>query len=527
MANKRYHFLDGLRGVAMLLGLVLHAAISFVGFEAWPAVDVKSDPDLFNPILDAIHGFRMPLFFLVSGFFTAMMFRKRGLRGLVKQRRLRIGVPLVAGVLIVAPLMGILGEWGGEVKAERREVGAASQGEVWQALLGGDAVELQQILEGGGDVEEKDERGTPALHLASIMDRGDLIEILVDNGADLDSRGADGGTALMSAAFFGRVSAAEILLARGADVASTNHQGNDAMGAATMDFKIIEMVGKSIGVEVNEETQAGREAIAELLQSEGEEKNDDSLDWYWMGVFMPVFHHLWFLYYLMWLLLFFVPLAWLVRKTGWRLPDVLVVSPWCLFWVIPLTWWAQTGMEGTFGPGTATGIFPWGVKLGYYAIFFFFGALCFGRGLWEEKVGNYWWMWILAAVPFLVVGRSWTHGELATQGQGLAAVYCWLMIIGLMGLFRRFLNDGRRWVRYLSDASYWLYLAHMPLMIVVQILISGWDAPVFLKFGIVLIAPTALLLVIYEYAVRYTWIGVFLNGRKFRNGPPPLPELKE
>ena len=103
----------------MLLGIVLHGAMSFLGFPIWPAVDVKSDPVAWGFLLDVIHGFRMPLFFLVSGFFTAMMWKKRGTGGLVKQRLLRIGVPLLIGTIIVAPLMMGLAAWGGKVKAEQ------------------------------------------------------------------------------------------------------------------------------------------------------------------------------------------------------------------------------------------------------------------------------------------------------------------------------------------------------------------------------------------------------------------------
>ena len=65
----------------------------------------------------------MPLFFLVSGFFTAMMWKKRGMEGLVRQRLLRIGVPLLAGMLIFYPAMIALGSWGERVKAERVEEG--------------------------------------------------------------------------------------------------------------------------------------------------------------------------------------------------------------------------------------------------------------------------------------------------------------------------------------------------------------------------------------------------------------------
>jgi fucose 4-O-acetylase-like acetyltransferase len=61
----------------------------------------------------------MPLFFLVSGFFTMMLARRKGLKKLVGQRLLRIGVPLLVGTMIMVPLMAVLGAWGGEVRAER------------------------------------------------------------------------------------------------------------------------------------------------------------------------------------------------------------------------------------------------------------------------------------------------------------------------------------------------------------------------------------------------------------------------
>ena len=95
-SGKRYHDLDALRAVAMLLGIVLHGMITFIDFPVglWPAQDVnQSEAYLF--LLHAIHGFRLPLFFLISGFFTAMLWRKRGLKALLKHRAKRILLPLV------------------------------------------------------------------------------------------------------------------------------------------------------------------------------------------------------------------------------------------------------------------------------------------------------------------------------------------------------------------------------------------------------------------------------------------------
>ena len=52
----------------------------------------------------------------------------------------------------------------------------------------------------------------------------------------------------------------------------------------------------------------------------------------------------------------------------------------------------------------------------------------------------------------------------------IEAVCAWLMCFGLMGLFRWAASRESFAVRYLSDASYWMYLVHLPLVMVAQYL---------------------------------------------------------
>jgi peptidoglycan/LPS O-acetylase OafA/YrhL len=92
-----------------------------------------------------------------------------------------------------------------------------------------------------------------------------------------------------------------------------------------------------------------------------------------------------------------------------------------------------------------------------------------------------------------------------------------MMSAAMMGLFRRFVSQERPWIRYLSDASYWMYLAHLPLVIAAQLWVRDWPLAAAWKFLLVCGAVFALLLVSYEYLVRYTWIGALLNGRKHRH----------
>ncbi|MGC6426307.1 MAG: acyltransferase family protein [Akkermansiaceae bacterium] len=494
MTCERYHFLDGLRGVAMLLGLVLHGAMSFRWPGIWGADEVSAAPEFFGWVFDAIHGFRMQLFFLVSGFFTMMLAKRRGLWPLVKQRLLRIGLPLVVGSIILSPMITLIGEWSEDRKEARADL--VEDGEKEEKFVSGNLLEAVAI----GDTQK--------------------VRELIDEGVDLEATGETGETALISAAFLGRVESVEMLLEAGADIEASDHHGTTPLKAATMDFEIVEAIAGTFELQADQE---GRKECAVMLRTAGAtgkaEENEMS-GLIWMLTFYPVFHHLWFLYYLCWLVAAFS----VVAKLPWRVPDSLIVSPLALLWLIPTTWYFQTLMPGQVGPGTATGVVPHWPKLGYYAVFFFFGVSCYGRGFLESGWGRLWPLWLALSVPCLCYARDALREENAIWAQLAAVSYAWLIIAVFFGVFRRFLNQGHPAVRYLSDASYWLYLAHLPLVMVVQVLMGPWELSVWMKFPLVLLIVTVPLVIVYEYAVRYTWVGAILNGRKFRNGPPPLPK---
>jgi membrane-bound acyltransferase YfiQ involved in biofilm formation len=107
----------------------------------------------------------------------------------------------------------------------------------------------------------------------------------------------------------------------------------------------------------------------------------------------------------------------------------------------------------------------------------------------------------------------------------MQASYTWVMSFGMIGLFHSFCRTHRFWARYLSDSSYWLYLVHIPLLMVFQFLVRDWPPPSFVKFSLVCTATTALLLLSYQLCVRNTWVGLLLNGRRYP-GLNTLPHSK-
>ena len=100
----RYHDLDALRSFAMILGIAIHGVFSFNGMPIWPAQDINQNPQ-YGVVAEFIHGFRMQLFFLVSGFFTAMMLLKRGSLSVSIHRTKRILIPLILSIILLVPLM--------------------------------------------------------------------------------------------------------------------------------------------------------------------------------------------------------------------------------------------------------------------------------------------------------------------------------------------------------------------------------------------------------------------------------------
>jgi glucan biosynthesis protein C len=93
--NIRYHSLDFLRALAMLLGLVVHAPLIYFAPEVAAAFGLKTvpSPELWvSLILAFITSWRMPMFFLLSGFFSILLIEKRGLPGFFNDRLFRIGV---------------------------------------------------------------------------------------------------------------------------------------------------------------------------------------------------------------------------------------------------------------------------------------------------------------------------------------------------------------------------------------------------------------------------------------------------
>jgi glucans biosynthesis protein C len=395
IGRQHWPGLDALRGLAMLLGVALHAAVSYMPHAmpdlVWAARDRSVSP-LFDWIFWSIHACRLPLFFALAGFFAVQLHESRGTAGYLMHRSRRLLVPLLGASLVLLPLT--FGVW------------------TWGWLRSG---------------------------LCTV-------------------------------------------------------------------------------------TEIRRMKFQPELQS---------------NLYGPA--HLWFLEYLYVMCLLFGIACWLrnwlparlrTSRTidyDWR--DRWLGSTW--FPLVPavlaafLVWLRPSALSGFHNSFT-----PEPVRFAYYSVFF-------ATGTWLARARpdlNRYFVprsgWLVAlCVPLLVINALLMQAHLEHGLRGLSrlafAGNCGLLaslaLFGFVGLALRWCPRERPLLRYLADASYWIYLVHFPLVGLTQVLLAPVPVPSVVKFVVVLIVDFAIGFATYHWFVRFTFLGHFLNGTRAKSMGPALP----
>jgi glucans biosynthesis protein C len=110
----RFHGLDACRAAAMMLGLFFHGAISFLAAPppfGW-AIRDRSTSIVVDVLVFVCHTFRMPVFFLLAGFFGRLLHEKLGTAGFLRHRARRLLIPFVAALGPLMASLFLLWKWG-------------------------------------------------------------------------------------------------------------------------------------------------------------------------------------------------------------------------------------------------------------------------------------------------------------------------------------------------------------------------------------------------------------------------------
>jgi peptidoglycan/LPS O-acetylase OafA/YrhL len=395
--SERFHALDAVRGGALLLGVLLHAAMSFLpGPQLWVVMDASRSTEL-SVLFFVLHVFRMTVFFVLAGFFARMLLERRGLGGFIANRAVRIAVPLAAfWPVAIASIIAVA---------------------IWAA-----------VQANGGAMPEGEPPPPPTAETFPLTHLWFLYVLLVFYAGALLLRGAvrliDGGGAFRA--------------------------------------RIVDPLVRVIA-----------------------------------GPAAP--------------LLLAIPAA----TTLYFTPD------WYMWFGIPTP-------DHGFIPNASALIF--GVAFG-------FGWLINRQPQilqdWGKRWGAYVGPAIGATAICLVIGGvtpALTPAEQNLTMLGYAALYAfasWAWTIAIIGFAVRHLGGHSPARRYLADASYWIYLVHLPIVMALQTVLAPYGWPWFVKYPLILGAAFAIMLASYQWFVRYSFIGAILNGRKQRPAKTPArqPQL--
>jgi glucan biosynthesis protein C len=112
----RLVYLDNLRVLLTILVIAHHVAANYGNLDVWYYNETVSGPvsALTFTFLTAINqAFFMGFFFLLAGYFVPSSFARKGTRAFLRDRLVRLGVPLVVYVLLIHPFVWLLGRDGG------------------------------------------------------------------------------------------------------------------------------------------------------------------------------------------------------------------------------------------------------------------------------------------------------------------------------------------------------------------------------------------------------------------------------
>jgi glucans biosynthesis protein C len=215
-----------------------------------------------------------------------------------------------------------------------------------------------------------------------------------------------------------------------------------------------------------------------------------------------------------------------LMRSGWAIPVLGSIS--ALILVTKPGWVA--------GGSASNSLIPVPTLFAYYGLFFLFGWLLSGQSDLIETLKRGAWLRLgagaLIAVPAFYLfydsiaftGNVGTPGVLTEIGvlrlYGLLTlgIVCWLTLFGIWGVLARYVRKESRVLRYLSDASFWIYLVHIPFLVALQSSLSTTDLAIPVRWGLAVSGTIALSLGSYAL-IRESRRQVRIHRN--RHVPPP------
>ena len=107
--QPRLLYIDNIRILLICLVITTHAAITFGAQGSWYYTVADADPvaEVVLTVVTALNQtFFMGFFFLISAYFVPGSFERKGTSRYLRDRLIRLGIPLVVWVVVISPFLG-------------------------------------------------------------------------------------------------------------------------------------------------------------------------------------------------------------------------------------------------------------------------------------------------------------------------------------------------------------------------------------------------------------------------------------
>jgi glucan biosynthesis protein C len=161
----------------------------------------------------------------------------------------------------------------------------------------------------------------------------------------------------------------------------------------------------------------------------------------------------------------------------------------------------------------------------YFLTFFVYGYLLVADPRFEKTIDRHKGIALVLGVGLYVVWLSLlTRNEIRIDWMQPIPrdLINWCCMIALLGYGRKFLSFSNRFLRYVGEASYPLYILHQTVIVIIGYYMVQWDIPaslgagtgVLLKFAIIVGASLVVTVALYDLLVKRVNLIRFLFGMR-------------
>ena len=160
----------------------------------------------------------------------------------------------------------------------------------------------------------------------------------------------------------------------------------------------------------------------------------------------------------------------------------------------------------------------------YYTVFFLFGWLLYRNISLLPRVESRPAIYLACGTVFAIAAYYFYTGRSGVTDPETrriivlvnASLATWLTLFGFWSLFARIFARERRWLRYLADSAYWIFLIHVPFLTFASISLAQTGIPAVPRLLIAVTFSISASLGTYALFVRHTAIGRLLHGPRPR-----------